>query len=371
MKELSPERGLGIYRQARLRTTVAAAVVLLVPFALFYFLVDRHILNPEPRLHHPLLEYLFTSVVFGVMLAIGFGRFVSSHILKLARELERSMYAVEQRERERDNAQQELMKRLEEERELVKEKLQFESQLAEYEKYAGLAQLALGAAHEINNPLLGILSHLELELKDVQAKDVQSKEERIEIEQCIEGAKRISATIKGLIDYARPGPLQLGKLNLGRMIDETFAFLHHQPLFRRIKLEKKVQHDLPPITADANQISQVLMNLLLNSAQAMPDGGAITISAEKVKFAEKIEFRIVDTGQGIPADILPHIFEPFFTTKRGRGTGLGLSISETYIHSHGGDISAESIPNRGTTVKIVLPIRQEGRTVTQMDEVIV
>ena len=318
------------------------------------------------NLHHPLLEYLFGCVVFGVLLAIGFGRFVSSHILKLARDLERSMYAVEQRERERDHAQQELIKRLEEERELVKEKLQFESQLAEYEKYAGLAQLALGAAHEINNPLLGILSHLELELKDAR-----DKEERIEIEQCIEGTKRISATIKGLIDYARPGPLQLGKLNFGRMIDETFAFLHHQPLFRQIKLEKKVPPDLPAITADANQISQVLMNLLLNSAQAMPEGGTITISAEKVKFSEKIEFKIKDTGQGIPADILPHIFEPFFTTKRGRGTGLGLSISQTYIRSHGGDITAESIPNRGTTVKIVLPVRQEGRTVTQSEEVIV
>ncbi len=366
MKELSPERGLGIYRQARLRTTAAAAVVLLVPFALFYFLVDLRILNPEPRLHHPFLEYLFACVVFGLVLAIGFGRFVSSHILKLARQLERSMYAVEQREHERDSAQQELIKRLEEERELVKEKLQFESQLAEYEKYAALAQLALGAAHEINNPLLGILSHLELELKDVQG-----KEERLEIEQCIEGTKRISATIKGLIDYARPGPLQLGKVNLGRMLDETFAFLNHQPLFRRIKLERKIQPDLPPVTADANQISQVLMNLLLNAAQAMPEGGAITVTAEKVKFAEKIEFRISDTGVGIPADILPHVFEPFFTTKRGRGTGLGLSISQTYVRSHGGDISAESVPNRGTTVKIILPIRQEGRTVTQSEEVVV
>lgn len=365
-RELSPERGLGIYRQARIRTTVAAAVVMLVPFALFYFLVDRGVLNVEPRLHHPFIEYLSACVVFGVILAIGFGRFVSNHILKLARELERSMYAVEQRERERDHAQQELIKRLEEERELVKEKLQFESQLAEYEKYAGLAQLALGAAHEINNPLLGIQTHLELELKEPH-----TEEERLEIEQCIEGTKRISATIKGLIDYARPGPLQLGKMNLSWLIDETFTFLHHQPLFRKIKLVKNLPADLPAITADENQISQVLMNLLLNSAQAMPEGGTVTIAAEKIKFTEKVELRISDTGQGIPADILPHIFEPFFTTKRGRGTGLGLSISQTFVRSHGGEISADSIPNRGTTIKVVLPIRQEGRAFTQSAEVIV
>lgn len=366
MTDLSPARGLGIYRQARFRTTLAAAVVLLVPFAVFYFLVDRQLLNSEPRLHRPLLDYLLISVLIGIVLALSFGRFVSNHILKLARRLERSMHAVEQRERERDMAQQELIKRLEEERELVKEKLQFESQLAEYEKFAALAQLALGAAHEINNPLLGILSHLELELKDTA-----NKEERMEIEQCIEGTRRISSTIKGLINYARPGPLQLGKLNLDRLLSETFAFLCHQPLFRQIRLEKKIPADLPPITADANQISQVIMNLLLNAAQAMPDGGTICVTAEKVKFTERIEIKVSDTGSGIPADILPHIFEPFFTTKRGKGTGLGLSISQAYIRSHAGDITAESVPNRGTTVRFTLPIRQEGRTVPQTEEVVV
>jgi len=366
MEELSPARGLGIYRQARIRTTVAAAVVLLVPFALFYYLIETNVLKVEPRLHRPTLDYLAACVVLGIILAVSFGRFVSSHILKLARELERSMYAVEQREKERDLAQEELIKRLEEERELVKEKLQFESQLAEYEKFAALAQLALGAAHEINNPLLGILSHLELELKDAE-----TKEERMEIEQCIEGTRRISSTIKGLINYARPGPLQLGKLNFDRMVSETFAFLCHQPLFRHIRLEKKIQPDLPQITADANQISQVLMNLLLNAAQATADGGTITISAEKVKFSERIEIKVSDTGSGIPADILPHIFEPFFTTKRGKGTGLGLSISQAYIRSHSGDITADSIPNRGTTVRFTLPIRQEGRTVLQTEEVVV
>lgn len=366
MTDLSPERGLGIYRQARIRTTAAAAVVLLVPFGLFYYLILRNVLRASPHLKHPIVDILLGSVCLGVLLAVSFGRFVSNHILKLARELEKSMYAVEQRERERDDAQQELIKRLQEERELVKERMQFESQLAEYEKYAALAQLALGAAHEINNPLLGILSHLELELKHTEAQD-----ERMEIEQCIEGTRRISATIKGLINYARPGPLQLGKLNLDRLVSETFAFLCHQPMFRHIKLEKKIPPDIPAITADSNQISQVLMNLLLNAAQATSEDGVITVSAEKVKFAEKIEIRVTDTGAGIPADILPHIFEPFFTTKRGKGTGLGLSISHAYVRNHAGDISADSIPNRGTTVKIVIPIRQEGRTVTQSEEVVV
>ena len=270
----------------------------------------------------------------------------------------RAVDAAQQREKERDLAQDELFRRLSDERELVQEKTQFQAQLAEYEKYAALAQLALGAAHEINNPLLGILSHLELELKSAT-----SVEGRIEIEQCIEGTKRISTTIRGLLNYARPGPLLLSKINLDRLVNETLAFLCHQPLLRGIQLENKVPGDLPAIRADANQLSQVLMNLLLNAAQATPPGGSIVISAKKVKFEENIEITVADTGMGIPADILPHVFEPFFTTKRGKGTGLGLSICHAYVRSHNGDIRIESLPNRGTRVFITLPIRQTGSDV--------
>lgn len=271
----------------------------------------------------------------------------------------------EYREYERNVAQKELLRRLEEERELAKEKMQFESQLSEYEKYASLAQLALGAAHEINNPLLGILSHLELEWKDAD------EERRIEIEQCIEGAKRITSAVRGLLDYARPGPLKLSQVNLPRLVGETLKFVEHQPMFRQIALQNCVPLDLPNISADANQLSQILMNLLLNAAQATPPGGTITVLAEKVRFSEMIELRVRDTGCGIPADILPHVFEPFFTTKRGKGTGLGLSITQNYIRSHGGEIQVESIPDAGTTVRVTLPIQQVGKPVPACEEVIV
>ncbi|MGB7556223.1 MAG: ATP-binding protein [Candidatus Korobacteraceae bacterium] len=295
------------------------------------------------------------------ILAVVFSR---TRIKAAEREALRSKELAEHREYERNVAQQELLRRLEEERELAKEKMQFESQLSEYEKYASLAQLALGAAHEINNPLLGILSHLELEWKEA------SGEQRDEIEQCIEGAKRISLAVRGLLDYARPGPLMLSKVNLNRLAAETLKFLEHQPMFRQIELQNCIPLDLPIISADANQLSQILMNLLLNAAQATPAGGAITILADKVKFADVIELRVRDTGSGIPADILPHIFEPFFTTKRGKGTGLGLSISQSYVRSHGGDIQVESIPDLGTTVRVTLPVHQVGNAMRQ-EEVIV
>jgi signal transduction histidine kinase len=280
------------------------------------------------------------------------------------REAMSSKELADHREYERNVAQQELLRRLEEERELAKEKMQFESQLSEYEKYASLAQLALGAAHEINNPLLGILSHLELEWKDAGG------ERREEIEQCIEGAKRISFAVRGLLDYARPGPLVLSQVNLNRLASETLTFLEHQPMFRGIELQNCIPLDLPNISADGNQLSQILMNLLLNAAQATPPGGRITVLADNVRFAEMIELRVRDTGCGIPAAILPHVFEPFFTTKRGKGTGLGLSITQSYVRSHGGDIQVESIPNLGTTVRVTLPIRQASKAVQVNEEVI-
>ncbi|HVO63350.1 MAG TPA: ATP-binding protein [Terriglobales bacterium] len=290
-------------------------------------------------------------VAFAIMFSVWRAQKKDFH--KLIVDLKEARETAQQRERERDSAQDELFRRLYEQRELNKEKTQFQAQLAEYEKYAALAQLALGAAHEINNPLLGILSHLELELKQAEG------EERAEIEQCIDGAKRISSTLRGLLNYARPGPLVLSKISLQRLVADTLNFLEHQPMMRGKKLENNVPPELPFIRADANQISQVLMNLLLNAAQATKEGGTITISASKLTFVNAIEIRVGDTGAGIPPDILPHIFEPFFTTKRGKGTGLGLSISQAYIRGHNGDIRVDSVPGHGTSVTITLPVRAE------------
>ena len=304
------------------------------------------------------------GVAFGLVLSIVIAVFSRTRVKSAENEIARLKELANHREYERNVAQQELVRRLEEERELAKEKMQFESQLSDYEKYASLAQLALGAAHEINNPLLGILSHLELEWRDA------NDETREEIEQCIEGAKRISSAVRGLLDYARPGPLTLSKINLWWLADETLKFVAHQPMFRQIDLHNCVPPDLPSISADSNQLSQILMNLLLNAAQATAPGGSITILADQVRFADLIELRVRDTGCGIPADILPHVFEPFFTTKRGKGTGLGLSISQAYVRSHGGDIQVESIPEHGTTVRVTMPIRQNGKVVQHSEEVI-
>jgi signal transduction histidine kinase len=195
---------------------------------------------------------------------------------KLPSDLKAGQELLAQREKE----QEEVFRRLYEGRELNKEKTQFQAQLAEYEKYAALAQLALGAAHEINNPLLVILSRLELELKSSQG------EQRIEVEQCIDGARHISATLRGLLNYARPGPLVLSRISLPRLLADTLTFLEHQPLLRGKHVENNVPSDLPLICADAKQLSQVLMNLLLNAAEATPEGGHITIATTKLTYVD-------------------------------------------------------------------------------------
>jgi len=361
MGEASPGRQRRSEARIRLHMLGMAAVLLLVVAGVFVIVVPPAWLTAP----HVLLVIL-PGILATLALALFAARYTAEALRAATADVERLRELAQYREQERDLAQQELVQRLQQERGLAHEKIQFEAQLAAYEKYAALAQLALGAAHEINNPLLGILSHLELELK-VAA----TTEQREEIQQCIQGTRRISATVRGLINYARPGPLLLSKIHLGRLVDDTLAFLRHQPMFRRITLETRIAADLPAITADANQLSQILMNLLLNAAEASPDGGSITIAAEKIKFTENVEIAVTDTGCGIPADILPHVLEPFFTTKRGKGTGLGLSISHAYVRSHGGDIRVESIPDRGATVRIILPIRQEGKLAPEPEEVVV
>jgi len=327
---------------------------------------ESEVLAQVQKLRWSILFYLSPFLALGVVLAVGAWHYALRYVTRLTDEVCQALDVARERERERDLAHQELARRFEEERDLARQKVQFQAQLADYEKSAALAQLALGAAHEINNPLLGILAHLELELRQASGDD-----ERAEIEQCIEAGRRISTTLHGLLNYARPGPLQLTTIRLDQLVTDTLAFLRRHPLFRGKQLEKQIAPGLPRITADANQVSQMLMNLLLNAADATPEGGTITVSAAPLESGDQVEIRVCDTGSGIPEDILPHVFDPFFTTKRGRGTGLGLSITQAYLRSHHGDIEIDSQSGAGTSVRLVLPTEQaEQQPAPQTPEVV-
>ncbi len=235
----------------------------------------------------------------------------------------------------------------------ITEQQRLQNQMADYEKLSALSQLALGAAHEINNPLLGITSYIEILLEE--EKDVEKKTRAKEV---LDSAYRISETVRGLLNFARPTPPKFIKINLNKLVTETISFLRHQPLFKKLKIERLLSAELPEITADINQMRQVLINIFINAAQAMPGSGILTVSTNKVKFEDHIEIIIKDTGIGMSPENTKKAFEPFFTTKKGEGTGLGLSISYSYIKNHNGDISITSELNKGTMVKILLPIRQ-------------
>jgi signal transduction histidine kinase len=245
----------------------------------------------------------------------------------------------------------------------ITEQEQLRAQMADYEKLSALSQLALGAAHEINNPLQGVTSYIELLLEE--EKDIEKKSQAKEV---LESAYRISETVRGLLNFARPTPPKFTKISINRLIEETISFLRHQPLFRKMKIVKNLSDAVPLITADVNQIRQVLINVLINAAQAMNKGGTLTLSTHKMKFEDSAEITIVDTGTGIPEENLTKVFDPFFTTKKGEGTGLGLSISYSYVKSHNGHMSISSKTNEGTAVTILLPIRQEGHSPQEVTE---
>ena len=242
-----------------------------------------------------------------------------------------------------------------------------QSQIYHAERLAAIGRLASGIAHELNNPINGVRNCIY-----AIRHDIENREQNLAYLQMMdEGMEQAGSIVGKLPGFARKQQPVRAPVDLNAAIETVTRLLAFDLERKRITLRLELQPDLPEVTGDSQLLQEVLMNLLLNAGQATPvEGGSITITAEKVKFAESIEVRIKDTGNGIPADILPHIFEPFFTTKRGKGTGLGLSISQAYIRSHNGTISADSLPNRGTTFRIVLPIRQEGRKLEQAEEVI-
>ena len=149
-------------------------------------------------------------------------------------------------------------------------------------------------------------------------------------------------------------------LNINRAIDRTLFLIENQTLFHNITVKKKMAPFVPLVLADTQQLGHVFMNIIINAAQAMDGCGTITLSTWESATKDRVLIEIADTGPGISAENLEHIFEPFFTTKEeGKGTGLGLSVVYGIVENHGGSITARSIPGRGSTFTIELPIAHE------------
>jgi two-component system NtrC family sensor kinase len=230
-----------------------------------------------------------------------------------------------------------------------------QAQLIRSEKLASQGELVAGIAHEINNPLTGILVYSSLITSDPKL----DPDLKPDMETIVRETQRCASIVRGLLDFSRETPPQKKPLDMNQVIEESLNLVVHQSLFHDIVITKQYASDLPEFMADHNQIEQVFINLLLNAGQAMTGDGELTITTGLVAGGASVFAAIRDTGCGISEEHLGKIFDPFFTTKDQKGTGLGLSVSFGIIANHGGRIGVESVVGEGTTFTVILPLMGE------------
>jgi two-component system NtrC family sensor kinase len=225
--------------------------------------------------------------------------------------------------------------------------------IRESERLAIIGQLSAGVAHEINNPLQGIVTYAHLLLE----KTPPDSPLRGSLQKIVNQADRCRDIVRGLLDFARPQTPQKRPTNVNALLQECVSLVENQALFHNIEIEKSFQQNLPSAHLDPSQVQQVFMNMIINAAEAMDGGGYLRLATRFRPADATIEVEITDTGHGIRQEDLERIFDPFFTTKGlGHGTGLGLAISYGIVKEHGGSIAVESEVGRGTSFFIRLPV---------------
>ena len=229
-------------------------------------------------------------------------------------------------------------------------------QLAQADKLASIGRLAAGVAHEINNPLTGVLTYSSLLLK----RTPEGSETRDDLEVIVRETKRCRDIVKGLLDFARRTPPRRQPADLNDVVRRSAAVVMNQLTLNRVAVSFDLAPELPPVPADPNQMQQVLVNLLLNAADAIGEaGGAIRVSTRRGgRERPAVELVVEDDGRGIPPEAMAHLFEPFFTTKGTRGTGLGLAITWGIVQAHGGTIEVHSEVGRGSRFTVLLPLKE-------------
>jgi two-component system NtrC family sensor kinase len=226
-----------------------------------------------------------------------------------------------------------------------------QAETARGEKLASVGLLAAGIAHELNNPLTGVLTFSTLMRKKMPA----GSQDAEDLDLVIRETKRCAAIIRRLLDFAREKAPEKKFADLNRLIEETVHLVERPAHLAHIEIRLELDPQLPPVWMDADLIKQVVMNMLVNAQHAIDRQGAITVRTRKRD--DRVEIAIIDTGCGIRAEDLPRIFDPFFTTKGvGKGTGLGLSVSHGIVEAHGGSIEVESTPGAGSTFRVYLPL---------------
>jgi signal transduction histidine kinase len=302
---------------------------------------------PHYRIHGFASDELWTNVPYILAGVVSFGAtifmtvYMTHSIAQSLRKREQELFVtknmLERQSRELERANVELRKQ--------------QSLLIQSEKLASLGKLSAGIAHELNNPLTGVLSFTHF------VKDSCPGEPGLQrdLDVVIRETERCKKIIKGLLDFARQSQPEKTEDNLLLLLERTLALVENHKDFKTIEILKDFPEQLPLLMIDRDQMQQVFMNLLVNAAEAMPLGGKLWVSARLRPGQDQVEIRVEDTGTGIAEENLGRIFDPFFTTKES-GTGLGLSISLGIIENHGGKLEVASAPGRGSTFTVRLPV---------------
>ena len=226
-------------------------------------------------------------------------------------------------------------------------------QLVQSEKIASVGKMAAGVAHEINNPLAGIMMYAEL----LRENFIDNSQHSKDIQEIIDQTLRCKKIVSELLEFSRQTVGKASSFNIEQMITKTLNLLINQALFQDIEVEKIIQSDMPEMVGDLGQLQQVFTNLFINAADAMEGKGKLNISVKYDSSRNLFITTVSDSGPGIPKELRTKVFDMFFTTKPvGKGTGLGLSISQKIINLHGGNILVDSPPEGGTRFIIELPL---------------
>lgn len=228
--------------------------------------------------------------------------------------------------------------------------------LMQSEKMAGLGRLAAGVAHEINNPMSGIMLYANFVMEELGENHKLAED----LKTIIHEAERCKVIVADLLAFSHQNTYEMEPVSLNEVIQKTLTILRHQPLFQGIELDQSLDSDLPPIMGNAIRLNQVVMNIVVNGIQAMEGKGTLHIVTRLRAGGDIAEIEIGDSGPGIPRELQEKIFDPFFTTKAtGEGTGLGLSVSYAIVKEHKGTIRVRSAPETGTLFSLKFPVALE------------
>jgi signal transduction histidine kinase len=234
----------------------------------------------------------------------------------------------------------------------ITDRKRLEMRLRRAERLAELGTLASGMAHEIGTPMNVILGRAEYLLQRTADEGMKKGLATI-----VAQVERITKVMNQLLTFARRKPSERRAVDFGEIVEDSLEMFQERITHSRVTVERTIESSLPPVLADRDQLIQVLINLVMNSLHAMPEGGRLGLSLDREN--RHVRLGVSDTGHGMPEEIRSKIFDPFFTTKDfGKGTGLGLTVVKGIIEEHGGTIAVESVVGKGTTFWIRLPLEE-------------